>query len=265
MPRSEAFSRTKIDALLRDVGWPISDGVTVLFEHPLPDGTRADYVLCDRAGRPLAVLEAKRASTAPLTAQDQGKHYARLLGVPFVFLSNGDEVWFLDTDIDAHARKVATVFSQEDLERRAAVRKVRRDPLIVEIDRAIAGRDYQVRCIDTLCQEISRGRRKLLVEMATGTGKTRTAAAFIKRLFEAGQVTRVLFLVDRITLHSSGSSPSPSATGLLSASSVMCSRRASEALTGSSVRPNGARPSFSPSPRSTRRHWPSCSTSTSPT
>ena len=47
---------------------------------------------------------------------------------------------------------------------------------------------------------MSHGRRKLLVEMATGTGKTRTAAAFVKRLFEAGIVTRVLFLVDRIAL-----------------------------------------------------------------
>ena len=125
MTTSEAFSRAKIDALLTDVGWNITDGVSVLFEHPLPDGTRADYVLCDRSGRPLAVLEAKRASIDPITAQDQGKHYAALLGIPFVFLSNGEEVWFLDTDVDAHAREVATVFSQEDLERRAAVRMVR--------------------------------------------------------------------------------------------------------------------------------------------
>jgi type I restriction enzyme R subunit len=64
----------------------------------------------------------------------------------------------------------------------------------------IAGRDYQQDCIDTLCQEIKQGRRKLLVEMATGTGKTRTAAALIKRLFEANAITRVLFLVDRIPL-----------------------------------------------------------------
>ena len=78
-------------------------------------------------------------------AQDQGRHYADQLGVPFVFLSNGEEVWFLDRETDAHARK-------------------------------------------------------LLVEMATGTGKTRPAAAFVKRLFEAGIVTRVLFLVDRIVL-----------------------------------------------------------------
>ena len=77
---------------------------------------------------------------------------------------------------------------------------MRRDLSMVTIDRKIVDRDYQIECIDALSAEVSRGRRKLLVEMATGTGKTRTAAAFIKRLFEAGVVTRVLFLVDRIGL-----------------------------------------------------------------
>lgn len=200
MPTTEAFSRAKIDALLADVGWNLTDGRSVHFEHRLSDGTRADYVLCDRRGHPVAVVEAKRASVDPIIAQDQGRHYANLLGVPFVFLANGEEVWFMDTAIDAHARKVATVFAQADLERRIAVRAHRRDPLGVSIDRGIVERPYQVECIDTLCREIGLGRRKLLVEMATGTGKTRTAAAFMKRLFEAGAITRVLFLVDRITL-----------------------------------------------------------------
>lgn len=68
------------------------------------------------------------------------------------------------------------------------------------MDCRIVERDYQLECIDKLCREISGGRRKLLVEMATGTGKTRTAAALIKRLFEANAITRVLFLVDRIPL-----------------------------------------------------------------
>ena len=200
MAKSEAFSRVKIDALLRDAGWALDDGTSVLYEYTLPDGTRADYVLCDRAGRPMAVLEAKRTSVDPVAAQDQGRHYAELLDVPFVFLANGDEVWHLDRHVDAHARKVATVFSQSDLERRIAVRSVRRKLSDVDTDKAIAGRPYQLECIETLCTEIERGRRKLLVEMATGTGKTRTAAAFIKRLFEASQITRVLFLVDRIEL-----------------------------------------------------------------
>ena len=197
---NEAFSRVRIDALLVDAGWSLTDGTSVLFEHALPDGSRADYVLCDRAGRPMAVVEAKRASVEPIAAQDQGRHYAALLEVPFVFLSNGDKVRFMDREVDAHTREVATFYSQEDLERRIAARVVRRALVDVPIDRQIVDRGYQVDCIETLSDEVTRGRRKLLVEMATGTGKTRTAAAFIKRLFEAGAVTRVLFLVDRIAL-----------------------------------------------------------------
>lgn len=201
--KTEAFARAKIDALLKDAGWNITDGTSVHFEYVLSDGTRADYVLCDRRGRPMAVVEAKKASIDPISAQDQGRAYADLVNVPFVFLSNGEEVWFFDKTVDAHARRVATVFSQDDLERRIAVYALRRDVMTVSTDTNIAGgsgRQYQVYCIDTLCSEVARGRRKMLVEMATGTGKTRTAAAFIKRLFEAGIVTRVLFLVDRLTL-----------------------------------------------------------------
>ena len=197
---SEAFARVKIDALLKDAGWNVADGTSVLFEHTLPDGTRSDYVLCDRAGRPMAALEAKHAGIDPVTAQDQGRHYAAQLDVPFAFLSNGEEVWFLDRETAAHARKIAGFYSQDDLERRIAARGIRRDPFAVTIDRGIVDRDYQIKCLDALCAEVSLGRRNLLVEMATGTGKTRTAAAFVKRLFEAGVVTRVLFLVDRIAL-----------------------------------------------------------------
>ena len=199
---TEAFARVKIDARLKDAGWNLTDGSSLLFEHALPDGTQADYVLCDRQGRPMAALEAKRASIDPIAAQDQGRHCAEQLGVPFVFLflSNGEEVRFLDRETDAHARRIAGFYAQDDLERRVAARQVRRDLSAVAIDRKIVDRDYQIECIEALSAEVSRGRRKLLVEMATGTGKTRTAAAFIKRLFEAGAVTRVLFLVDRIAL-----------------------------------------------------------------
>ena len=198
--KTEAFSRVKIDALLRDACWSLTDGSSVLYEHTLPDGTRSDYVLCDRQGRPMAALEAKRARTDPATACAKGCHYAEQLGVPFVFLSNGEEVRFLDRETDAHPRRIAGFYSQDDLERRIAARKIRRDLSTVAIDRKIIDRDYQIECVEALSAEIRHGRRKLLVEMATGTGKTRTAAALVKRLFEAGMVTRVLFLVDRIAL-----------------------------------------------------------------
>jgi type I restriction enzyme R subunit len=197
---NEAFSRVKIDAQLRDQGWEVTNTNAVRFEYVLPDRTKADYVLCDRNGRSLAVVEAKKAAINPAEAEDQAKAYAAQLGVPYIFLANGNEIRFWQWQTEAFPRLVKTFFSQADLERRAATAQVKRDLLSVEIDKHIVERDYQTECIDTLCREIQTGRRKLLVEMATGTGKTRTAAAFIKRLFEAGAITRALFLVDRIPL-----------------------------------------------------------------
>ena len=122
-------------------------------------------------GVTLAVIEAKRFSVSPGDATAQ-----------------------------AYPHAVKTIFKQDDLERRAASLTLRRDVMQIPIDRRIVERDYRLECITTLCQQITQGRRKLLVEMATGTGKTRTAAALIKRLFEANAITCVLFLVDRIPL-----------------------------------------------------------------
>lgn len=197
---NEAFARVRIDQLLKDVGWRLTDGISVRYEYPLDDGGRADYVLFDRLGRALAVLEAKRTSVTLSSGEAQGQRYADQLGVPFIFLSNGEEIWFRDKGQDAHFRRVDTVFSQDDLSRRKAAREIRRDPFEFPIDSRIAGgggRFHQSACIDTVCREIVTGRRKMLVEMATGTGKTRTAIALIKRLFEANRVTRALFVVDR--------------------------------------------------------------------
>lgn len=197
---NEAFSRVKIDAQLRDQDWDVENPNAIRYEYLLPDKSKADYVLCDRDGRSLAVLEAKKCSTNPPDAARQAKAYAEQLKVPFIFLANGEEVWFWDWQLEAHPHPVKTVFKQEDLERRFATRVLKRDARSVEIDIRIVERDYQHACINKLTDEFHNGRRKMLVEMATGTGKTRTAVAFIKRVFEANSVTRVLFLVDRITL-----------------------------------------------------------------
>ena len=182
---NEAFSRVKIDAQLKDQGWDVLNPNALRFEYVLPDKTKADYVLCDRHGRALAVVEAKRAAINPAEAEVQAKTYAAQLKVPYVFLSNGEEMRFWEWQREAFPRAIKTFFSQGDLERRAATGHVRRDPLSIAIDKHIVERDYQTECIDTLCWEMNSGRRKMLVEMATGTGKTRTAAALIKRLFEA--------------------------------------------------------------------------------
>ena len=200
---NEAFARIKIDQLLKDTDWRLTDGISVRYEYPLDDGGRADYALFDRQGRALAVLEAKSTSVSLSAGEAQGRRYANLLDVPFIFLSNGEEIWFCDKGQDAHFRKIETVFSQDDLARRKAARDIRRNPLDIPIDSRIAGgggRLHQSACIEAVCREIVNGRRKMLVEMATGTGKTRTAAALLKRLFEANWATRALFVVDRNTL-----------------------------------------------------------------
>ncbi len=66
-----------------DVGWDTTDGQSVRYEYQLPDGSRADYVLCDRHGRAIAVVEAKRAAVNLQEAASQGKSYAEQLdGAP---------------------------------------------------------------------------------------------------------------------------------------------------------------------------------------
>jgi type I restriction enzyme R subunit len=200
---NEAFARVKIDQLLKDADWKLTDSRSVRFEYPLDDGGKADYALFDRNGRALGVLEAKSTSVSLTSGEAQGRRYADQLQVPYIFLSNGEEIWFCDKERDAHFRQVETVFSQDDLARLKAARGIRRSPFDIPIDTRIAGAGahaYQGACIDALCREIENGRRKMLVEMATGTGKTRTAAALVKRLFEANCATRALFVVDRNTL-----------------------------------------------------------------
>jgi type I site-specific restriction endonuclease len=132
---NEAFSRVKIDAQLKDQGWDVLDPNALRFEYVLPDRTKADYALCDRHGRALAVIEAKKAAINPAEAEAQAKAkaYAVQLNVPYVFLANGDEIRFWEWQRDAFPRAIKTFFSQGDLERRAATGQVRRDPLTVAI------------------------------------------------------------------------------------------------------------------------------------
>ncbi len=86
---NEAIARVKIDALLAAQGWNTQDTNAIRYEVVLSDGKRADYVMCDRHGRSLAVIESKRFSVNPSDASTQAKNYAQQVGVPYVFLSNG--------------------------------------------------------------------------------------------------------------------------------------------------------------------------------
>ena len=84
-PMNEAFARVKIDQLLKDANWNLTDGRSVRFEYPLDDSGKADYALFDRHGRALAVLEAKSTSVDLTSGEAQGRRYADQLKVPVYF------------------------------------------------------------------------------------------------------------------------------------------------------------------------------------
>lgn len=197
-----------IDAMLTDAGW--NQGKDWLNEVELPGMPNksevgyADYVLYDDTHRPLAVIEAKRTCVDPSKGRQQAKLYADLLEQkhgrrPVIFLANG-----FDTRMDDGAypeRKVAAFYSKRDLEKLFNLRSMRTSLKYVQVDKSIAGRYYQEGAIKAVCQAFGeKNRRKALLVMATGSGKTRTVIALVKVLLEHGWIKNVLFLADRNSL-----------------------------------------------------------------
>lgn len=169
----------------------------------------SDYVLLGRDAKPLAVVEAKKTSKDSALGREQAKQYCYNIqkqnggNLPFCFYTNGLEIYFWDLE-NYPPRKVVGYPTRSDLERFQYIREHRK-PLADElINTEIAGRDYQIRAIRSVMEGIERKKRKFLLVMATGTGKTRTCIALIDTLMRAGHVERVLFLVDRIALREQG-------------------------------------------------------------
>lgn len=206
----ETDSRIIIDRLLREAEWNIENKSQVSTEEPAADG-RADYLLKDSRTRPLAIVEAKRFSIDPYSAKDQALEYAKSLPVHFILLSNGEDHYFWDY-VEGDARPILGFPSPADLERRSALKIHRRGDLAQSLTNVsfperfrfkgdeIEVRPYQKRCMEAVDTSLVSGRRKMLIEMATGTGKTLTIAMIIKRWFQAAIISRVLFLADRIEL-----------------------------------------------------------------
>ena len=208
-PATEQETRKQyIDAMLRDAGWRL--GVDWLEEVELqgmPNQAQvgfADYVLYGDNGKPLAVIEAKRTSVDPAKGRQQAKLYADLLEKqhgrrPVVFLTNGFETYLQDNQYPE--RQVAALYSKRDLEKLFNLRRMRQPLTDIQVDKNIAGRYYQEGAIKAVCHTFdAKNRRKALLVMATGSGKTRTAVALCKVLLERGWVKNILFLADRTSL-----------------------------------------------------------------
>lgn len=217
---SEADARILIDQRLREAGWDLTDKHQVRTELSTSETAivsddvlaanrslmRIDYVLFSASGSPLAVVEAKKSGIDPYSARDQALVYAKSIGAPFVFLSNGESIYFWDYR-EADARLVSSFFSQRDLERKVHQRSHRQDLSLVPIveDYIKAGevrflRPYQGDCMHAMDSALLLGKRRFLAELPTGTGKTDLTVLYLKRLLETGHAERVLILVDRESL-----------------------------------------------------------------
>lgn len=206
---SEAETRRYlIDVDLRRAGWPLDQDRDREYEvvgMPNSKGVGyADYVLWGDDGRPLAVVEAKKTTVDPAVGQQQAKLYADGLEQmhgrrPVIFYTNGYETWLWD-DVAYPPRRVSGFYKKDELARLILRRTQGRSLDTVAPKTAIVERYYQKRAIGSILGQFTRARRKALLVMATGAGKTRTAIALTDVLQRAGWVKRALFLADRISL-----------------------------------------------------------------
>jgi len=197
-----------IDAMLRDAGW--AEGINWMNEVELPGMPNksevgyADYVLYDDMHRPLAVVEAKRTCVDVSKGRQQAKLYADLLEQkykrrPVIFLTNGFDTHIIDGQYPE--RKCSAIYSKRDLEKWFNLLTMRTSLKHVSVDKTIAGRYYQEAAIKAVCNSFDeKNRRKALLVMATGSGKTRTVIALCKILLENGWAKNILFLADRNSL-----------------------------------------------------------------
>ena len=204
------FSTRKlyIDAMLIDAGWVENrDWINEVELQGMPNNAGvgyADYVLYDDTQKPLAIIEAKRTCKDVEVGRQQAILYANILEKqykrrPVIFLSNGFETRIIDNTYPE--RKVSSIYSKRDLEKYFNLMSTRGPLNFIEINDKIAGRYYQKEAIKSVCEAFDNGnRRKALLVMATGSGKTRTVIALVDVLINNGWIKNVLFLADRKSL-----------------------------------------------------------------
>ena len=203
-------ARTRIDLIepaLKKAGWDVHDPDQVGIEIPvdgfdpqawkaleaqlnllretgeiygvqLPEGV-SDYALYRPNGEIAAIVEAKRTSIDPRLAEAQTGFYVTEIEKrqslrPFAFMTNGHDVYFWDVG-RAHKRLVAGFFSPADMENLLYLRENQTPLAAVPIHTAITNQSYQQEAVRRVCEAFEGGKRRALIVMATGTGKTRVA------------------------------------------------------------------------------------------
>lgn len=241
----EAKARIKINKLLEESGWRFFDDKNGKANIQLEPDVKyselgddfenethgfIDFLLLDKDGRALVVLEAKKEAIDPLSAKEQARNYARNAGARFVILSNGNIHYFWDTkhgNPDTISRfptqdsitqyekytpnptELAQTTVDENYIVSTQIPTFATDPSFqdestrtefLKNNKLKQLRPYQVQAIKALQESAKSGSQRFLFEMATGTGKTLISAAVIKLFLKSGNARRVLFLVDRLEL-----------------------------------------------------------------
>lgn len=208
---SETETRKRyIDLVIENEGWTIGEDCIPEVEISgiaTPSGKgKADYVLYGDNGVPLAVIEAKKLDIDPLIGKNQAKEYADALEKkydvrPIIFFTNGLDYYIWD-DLNYPERQVSSIYSKKDLEK-LIFRRGNKKPLknvSTDIKDEITNRVYQKEAVVRVTEALEKGYRKMLLVMATGSGKTRTAASIVDILTRYNWVKNILFLADRTAL-----------------------------------------------------------------
>jgi len=248
--KKEAKARIKLNKLLEETGWKFFDDekgkANISLENNVKISQKVldeygmdfdkikngfiDFLLSDKNGFPLVVLEAKSEDKDPLDGKEQARRYAQSQNVRFVILSNGNLHYFWDLKYGnptiittLPTQESLTSFhtfqpspeklSNENIESDYIVKtqssNYQTDPrwnslkdrkLLIDEQGLKFLREYQIRAIKSLQDSAKKGNNRYLFEMATGTGKTLVSAGVIKLFLKTGNAKRILFLVDRLEL-----------------------------------------------------------------
>jgi type I restriction enzyme R subunit len=189
-----------------------------------------DFLLLNEKGFPFIVLEAKAEGLSPLVGKEQARKYAKSQNCRFIILSNGNLHYFWDlergnpyiitafptpTSVAGYQKTVpdpkrliaeqvgddyVVLTQRPGYAAEAAWKKEAERSRFIEVNGLRFLRPYQKKAIAAIQEAVAKGSDRFLLEMATGTGKTLTAAAIIKLFLRTGNAQRVLFLVDRLEL-----------------------------------------------------------------
>ena len=222
--------RKKIDPALYDVGWERVPESVILTEQrayqitpghvsALPQNRhpkKADYVL-EYRGRKLAIIEAKSDELDVSAGVDQAKQYAEMMQIRFTYACNGDEIWGIDMGVKDEKGNYIIPSTEDYVDKFPSPKELwamtypEVDPWRDKFNLCPFNRGggrtvryYQENAVNDVLNAIAKGKKRILLTMATGTGKTYTAFQICWKLYETGWNTkgvekkpRILFISDR--------------------------------------------------------------------